>query len=64
MNEKLKISIGDYSVEIPNVETSIDETFAAIISCLELYGWHKETIKDWIVEYSQEIDGEKEKDNG
>lgn len=52
---KLKISVGDYSVEIPRDETSIDETFDAIISCLELYGWHKETIKDWISEYAQEI---------
>ena len=51
--EKTKITIGDYSVEIPKNGTNINETMDAIILCLELSGWHRNTIQEWIIEYAE-----------
>ena len=53
--EKTKITIGEYSVEIPKNGVDINENMEAILICLELAGWHRSTIKDWILEYSEEI---------
>jgi len=55
MIEKTKITIGEYSVEIPANGTDINANMEAVLLCLELSGWHKSTINDWIIEYSEEL---------
>ena len=52
---KITVSIGEVSVTIPKENGQIDDVFIAIELALELSGWHRSTIHQYIVERAEEI---------
>jgi len=50
-----KISIDNYSVEIPKHDGTIEKSFTAMLLAFELAGWHKKTIEEYIIEYAEQL---------
>jgi hypothetical protein len=50
-----KISIDNYSVEIPKHDGTIEEPFIAMLLAFELAGWHKKTIEEHVIEYAEQL---------
>lgn len=57
-DQKLKLSINDFSVEIPDNGGHIDNIMPAILLLLELHGFHRNTIEGWIIEQADEYNKE------
>ncbi len=53
--EKTKVSINDVSVTIPYNGTDINDTFIALQLALELAGWHRHTIEEWIIQKAEDL---------
>ena len=57
--QKTTISIDDISLTIPYNGTEIEDIFTAIELALQLYGWHPNTIQEYILERAEEIQDER-----
>jgi len=53
--KKTTISIDDISITIPYNGTDISEIFTAIEVALQLYGWHPNTISEYIQERAEDL---------
>jgi hypothetical protein len=53
--EKTKISINDVSVTV----TDINNIMVATQLAIELAGWHRDTIEDWIIQKAEDLKNDK-----
>ena len=58
--EKTTISIDDITITIPSNETDLDDTMIAIQLALELKGWHRNTIDEWIKDRAFNLENDKQ----
>ena len=58
--EKTTISIDDVTITIPNDGTDLDGTMIAIQLALELKGWHRNTIDEWIIDRAFNLENDKQ----
>jgi hypothetical protein len=56
--EKTKISINDVSVTVPYNGTDINNIMVATQLAVELAGWHRDTIEDWIIQKAEDLKNE------
>ena len=54
-NNKTTVSIGDVSITIPYNGTDISDVMLAVRLALELYGWHRNTIDEYIIEEAENL---------
>ena len=57
--EKTTISIDDVTITIPKNGEDISDVMTAIELALELYGWHRNTIEDYIIERAFELENDR-----
>ena len=53
--EKTTVSIGDVSITVPYNGTDISDIMLAVRLALELYGWHRNTIDEYIIEEAENL---------
>ena len=59
VTKKTTISIGDVSITIPYNGEDISDVMTAMELALELYGWHRNTIEDYIIERAFELENDR-----
>ncbi len=56
--KKTTISIDEFSITIPYNGTDINDLFKAFELALQLYGWHDNTIKEYIKQKAAELEND------
>ena len=54
-NNKTTVSIGDVSITVPYNGTDISDVMLAVRLALELYGWHRNTIDEYIIDEAENL---------